>query len=261
MKREAVFVPSPRLAAPRTQSKRWRRRFAFVVLLLAALTGVAVSAPALHLLGTEPILEYPTLRRDPPVAAVFLSGDMAFRFGMGDDVATALAARGIPVVGVSSPVVFASHKTRAEADAVVADAIRLALRSTGARRVILMGQSYGADIVATAAPDLPANLRARIAAIDLAVPGQDVYFRADPSNLAYLGAPDARPAMAMRALHWTPVICIYGVEEKDSLCPALRGTAARLISLPGGHLLNFNSAGLIGTTFGALHAADPMIGL
>ena len=63
-------------------------------------------------------------------------------------------------VGVSSPVTFGSRRTRAEADAIVANAIRTAMARTGAERVLLMGQSFGADIVSAIAPDLPADLRA-----------------------------------------------------------------------------------------------------
>ena len=38
-----------------------------------------------------------------PVVALFFSGDMGLRFGMGPRVTKGLAARGIPVVGVNSP--------------------------------------------------------------------------------------------------------------------------------------------------------------
>jgi type IV secretory pathway VirJ component len=242
------------------------RRLLAGLALVAALGLAAVNAPALHLLGSDPIRLFPAATPHSPrpgakLAAVFLSGDMGFHFGMGVEVAEAVAARGIPVVGVSSPVVFARHRTRAEADAVVAGAIRLALARSGAERVLLMGQSYGADVLATVAPDLPPDLRARIAAIDLTVPAQDVYFRADPSGLAYLGTPDARPLAAMRGLHWAPVVCVYGLAEKGSLCPALRGTSARVIGLTGNHYLNRDPARLIATTFAALRTAAPETGL
>lgn len=230
-------------------------------MLAAAAALVAVNAPALHLLGSKPIVLFPAVNARPQVAAVFLSGDMGFRFGMGADVAQALAERGVPVVGVSSPVVFASHRTRSEARDVVSGAIRLALARSGARRVLLMGQSYGADIVAAVVSDLPDDLRARIAAIDLTVPASDVYFRADPSGLAYLGEPDARPLKAMRALDWAPVICIYGEKEKNSLCPLLRGTGARVEGLPGNHYLRRDSKRLIATTLAALRSAVPEAGL
>ncbi|MEE4451615.1 AcvB/VirJ family lysyl-phosphatidylglycerol hydrolase [Novosphingobium resinovorum] len=230
-------------------------------LLLAVTLGLAaLAAPVLGLLGSAPIVIFPSAAAHPRVAAVFLSGDMGFRFGMGDKVAAAVAARGIPVVGVASPVVFAAHRTRDQADAVLAGAVRLALARTGASRIVLMGQSYGADILATAAPDLPADLRARVAAIDLTVPAHDVYFRADPVGLAYLGRPDAWPLLGMRRIDWAPVVCVYGLEEHGSLCPALQGRA-RVIGLTGDHYLGHDAPRLIATTLRALHAAAPELDL
>lgn len=255
------MLRSSREAASRARWGRLRKRTAVTVLVIAVLAMLAINAPRLHLLGSEPFREFPTTRRNPSVAAVFLSGDMGFNFGIGADVAEAMAEHGMPVLGVSTPVVFARHRSRAETQAVLAGAIERALAGTGAKRVVLMGQSYGADIVATAAPDLPPELRAKVAAIDLAVPGREAYFRADPSNIAYLGEPDARPAEALRALDWAPVICIHGVEETGSLCPALKGTTARVIGLPGGHFLKRDPARLIATTLAALRAADPSLGL
>lgn len=242
-----------------------RRLLLAGLLLIAVLALVAINAPALGLLGSDPILLFPARGAHasgrPKVAAVFLSGDMGFNFGMSAHIAQAVAERGIPVVGVSSPVVFARHHTRAEADAVVEGAVRLALARTGADKILLMGQSYGADIVATTAPDLPPDLRARILAIDLTVPAQTVYFRADPSTLAYIGQPDARPMAALRALRWTPVVCVYGREEVGSLCPVLRGATARVIGLPGNHHLEHDRERVAATTLAALRAVAPAAGV
>jgi type IV secretory pathway VirJ component len=245
------------------RSPRLKLLLCSLPILLLALA--AINAPALHLLGSDPIRLFPAENRHSParpkVAAVFLSGDMGFNFGMGTHIAEAVATRGVPVVGISSPVVFARHRTRAEADAVVEGAIRFALARTGAEKILLMGQSYGADIVATVAPDLPPDLRSRILAIDLTVPAQTVYFRADPSTLAYLGKPDARPMAALRALRWAPVVCVYGREEKDSLCPTLTGAAARIVGLPGNHHLNHDRARVEATTLAALRAVAPQAGV
>jgi type IV secretory pathway VirJ component len=245
-----------RLGKPQRHARR--RRFAGIAaVVLAALALVVTHAPALHLLGSEPIRLFPAAieRRPAPVAAVFLSGDMGFRFGMSGDVAAALAQRGVPVVGIVSPVAFAQHRTRAQATAVVEQALRLALQSTGARHLVLVGESFGADVVATVAPDLPPDLLARIDAIDLTVPARDVYFRSDPSGLAYVGQPDAYPERALVAMHGPHVVCIYGVEEPDSLCPRLARAGAKVIGLPGGHYMDHNPARLIATTLDALHLA------
>ena len=117
-----------------------------------------------------------------------------------------------------------------------------------------------ADELADLAPDLPPDLRARVLAIDLTVPAHDVYFRADPVGLAYLGKPDAHPLLAMRGVDWAPVVCVYGLEEKGSLCPSLAGRA-RVIGLSGAHYLGHDAPRLIATTLRALHEVAPEAGL
>lgn len=243
---------------PRVRLRPWRWLGAGVLLLALAVT-LVLATPALRLLDGQAVRVFGAGRTHPQIAAVYLSGDMGLRFGMGPKVAPALAGHGIPVIGISSAANFATRRTRAEIDSMLADAVHTALARTGAKRVVLIGQSFGADMVATAAPDLPAALRAGIAAIVLVVPSQTAYFRADPTGLAYLGTPDARPAAAMRALGWAPVICIYGVRETDSLCPALTGGSGHVIGLPGGHFLDRDDKRLVATILGALHAADPSI--
>jgi len=244
-----------RAAWRRSPSRPWRALGAGA-LLCAAAVALILATPALRLVDGQAVRVFGANRPHPQLAAVYFSGDMGLRFGMGPHVAPALAARGVPVIGISSAVNFATHRTRAQIDSLVADAIRTAL-ATGAQKVVVIGQSFGADMVATAAPDLPADLRARTAAIVLVVPSQTAYFRADPTGLAYLGTPDAKPAGAMRAIGWTPVICIYGIRETDSLCPALSGSPARIIALPGGHFLNRDDKRLVATMLNALRVADP----
>lgn len=190
--------------------------------------------------------------RTHPVVVVYFSGDMGLRVGMAPHVIPALVAANLPVFSISSPTAFATHKSQAEVDALVASSIRDALGRSGADRVILMGQSFGADILAAGVTALPPSLRAKVAAMVFVVPGTSAYFRADPTGLHYFGAPDARPVTAIRGLDWAPVTCIYGEDETDSLCPALAGTGAAVMELPGGHMLNHDHDRLIAATFTAL---------
>ncbi|WP_242120847.1 virulence factor [Sphingomonas lacusdianchii] len=245
--------------SPRARRRhRLRRRIGIGALLAGLLMLLALAAPALHLIDTQSIRFFQG-RKHPDVVAVYFSGDMGLRFGMGSKVVPALAAHGIPVIGVSSPVNFGTTRSRAQADAIVTGAIRTALAQTGARRVILMGQSFGADIVSAIAPDLPVDLRAKVAAINVVVPAQTVFFRSDPTGILYHGTPDARPEAGMRALHWAPVICIYGRQETESLCPTLRGSGAQVVGLPGGHFLRNDDQLLIATILATLRTADPSI--
>ena len=245
----------PRL---RPWPRRARRIVVWIAVVAAIALAIAAVAPRLGVFGDKPFLIYPAHGRKLPVAAVLMSGDIGFRGGMSAHVGKALAERGMTVVGVSSPVVFGRRRTPAEAFTVLQQAIRMAMKVSGARQVILVGQSYGADIMATVVPHLAPDLLARVPAIDLMVPGRDVYFRADPLGLEYLGAADAHPAAELRTMRGPPIICIYGVEETDSLCPLMAGSAT-IIGLPGNHHLHHDHVRLIAAAMGALHKLVPAI--
>lgn len=255
MWRSARNRPTRRLGK---RPRRARRIVGWTAVLLGILTLIAAAAPALRLFGTEPYVIYEAQSPRIPVAAVMLSGDIGFRGGMSAYVAKGLAERGVTVVGVSSPVVFAHRRSQEEAVSIVNEAIREAMSVTGAKSVVLVGQSYGADIVATVLPHLAPDLMAHVRAVTLSVPGRNVFFRADPLGLEYLGTPDAHPADGLKAFRGPPVICTYGDLETDSLCPLLEGSA-NLFPLPGNHYLHHDHALLVSTEMAALHALIPAI--
>lgn len=243
-----MLRPAP---LPPVRRLGWKGWLAAIVLLLGAIAaGVYWSAgfldrDAVHLYGM------PARPGSAPVAAVFLSGDMGLRYGMGSYVVQALAGAGVPVYAIASSTAFARHRSHAEVEALVADAVREASRRSGAAKVVVIGQSFGADMARVGVAALPPAVRQKIAALVLVVPGSTAYFRADPLGFAYIGRPDADAASA-RTLDWLPVTCIRGADEKDSLCPSLLAPNVRRITLPGGHFLRMDHDLLVRTVFAAL---------
>lgn len=232
----------------RPRTAKWRK--AAIALVVLAL--VLVNAPRLHLLGWHQLTDFSAKAGKRDIGAVLVSGDVGLTLGISASTAQGLAANGYDVTGVSSPVAFAHRLTRAQADAVVVNAIDAAL-AKGVSKVALVGQSFGSDIIATVLPDLPVRLRDKIASVVIVVPSQDVYFRADPSGLAYLGTPDALPAAALRKVDWVPLTCVQGAQEPASLCPLLAGSPARQIVLPGNHYLHHDDARVMATILDALN--------
>jgi type IV secretory pathway VirJ component len=180
----------------------------------------------------------------PRTVAVLFSGDMGFRVGMGPKIAARLAADGVPVLGVSSLVEFRREHTPAEVRAFVVRSIRRGLTRARADRVILIGQSFGADMLQVGVTELPADLRAKVQMVALVVPGDTLIFRASPAELFNWAKPDAAALPTARALTWTRVICVYGRDEDDSLCPALGMANVALVALPGGHALRYDADAL-----------------
>jgi type IV secretory pathway VirJ component len=238
---------------------RFTRKSLFRGLRVTAVSSafVCVMVGAAGYFDHDPVHVYPAVPPAAPIAVVNVSGDMGLRFLLGASTSRGLTQQHIPVVGIASPAVFRQRRTRAEIDAFVADAVRTGLARTGARRVVVMGQSYGADIVQTGLADLPTDLRRAVAAIILVLPGDSVYFRADPTGWSYGDPPDSVGVTTANTLSWAPLTCIYGVEEDDSLCPLLRVPGARVIGMPGGHNIHHDDAGLLRHVLTAVRAVTP----
>lgn len=215
--------------------------------------GIAILLYSGNYFARDPVMRFPAQGRAQPILVLSLSGDMGLRYGMGGVVARGLSAAGIEVIGINSPVLFRVHRTREQVDTVIADAVRRAVAEAGDRRLVLVGQSYGADMLQTGLAHLPPDLRARVAAIVLVVPGQTAFFRSDPTGIAYMGKPDSYAITTARTIDWAPLTCIYGLKEKDSLCPLLKGGPARVIGLPGNHYLDHDDAKLVAAVLAAVH--------
>ncbi len=203
----------------------------------------------------DPYHLYPAQPPARPIGVVNISGDMGLRFLLGASTSRGLTEHRVTVLGVSSPVFFRFRRTREEVDAFVADAVRTALKRTGQQRLVVMGQSYGADVVQTGLAHLPADLRRHVARIVLILPGETVFYRADPTGWVYRGTPDSYGVETGNMLTWAPLTCIYGDEEDDSLCPKLRVPGATIIAMPGGHNLHHDADGLLAHVLGAVARA------
>lgn len=239
-------------ATPRGRRQPHRRRRilhrwlgSMGLLLVAVALGLYAAAgffarDPVHLFNIDPsrpVAGAPT----PPLGVLLFSGDMGLGFGMSPAILDALIPHGLPIVAIASSTRFARHQDRAGIDAAVADAVRIALARTHARTLVVIGQSFGADIARVGLVDLPADLRPRIAGAVLVVPGRDAYFRADPLGIAYWGKAEAEAADARR-LDWLPLLCIGGQSERDSLCPLLDMPNVRSRMLPGDHYLGHDPA-------------------
>lgn len=187
-------------------------------------------------------------------AVVMLSGDMGDRTGMTPKVAARLHARGYAIVTVNSLSYFSPGRTAPEAATLVAGAMRRAMVLGRTDRVVLIGQSFGADMLHAALAEFPESARRPIEAIVLVVPGHDIVFRASPVELAGFETPDALAWPTASQLTWAPVTCIRGAREHNSLCPELSMPNVRRIVLPGGHPLRGDDAALAAAILPAIEA-------
>ena len=219
---------------------------------------VAVLFAGLGYFGGQDVSVYPaTAPAAAPhsgVAAVVMSGDMGLNIGMGGQVSRRLADAGIPVIGVNSLSFFRTRRSPADVGALVEAVTRQALGLPGISRVVLIGQSFGANMLPVGAAALPPDLRAHVAMIGLVVPARTAEFRASPSEIFSWGEPEVDAVPAARSVNWLPVVCIYGAAETASLCPALTAANVQRVMLPGGHPLHRDTAAVFKVLVGAIDA-------
>lgn len=231
-----------------------------LLLLLAVVLGCAIYYVHAGWYRHDIFRELPSANAGPArparPAIVMLSGDMGDKVGMTPQVAARLNARGYAVVTVNSLSFFSPRRTAAEAAALIAGAMHRAETLGKTDRIVVIGQSFGADMLHAGLAEMPAAARGQVRAVVLVVPGHDIIFRASPIELAGLETPDALALPTASRLTWAPVTCIWGVKEDDSLCPELDLPNVRKVPLPGGHRLDFDAAALTAAILPAIEQAE-----
>jgi type IV secretory pathway VirJ component len=178
--------------------------------------------------------------------AIMLSGDGGWA-GLDKEVAAALSANGIPVVGLDSLRYFWTARTPEGLAADLSRMIDYYVKQLGKQRVLLAGYSQGADVLPFAVNRLTPAARSHVALT--AVMGMSEYalFEFHMSNWISddNSGPPTLPEVAR--IGGMTVLCIYGEDETDSLCPRLDPHKVTIVKLKGGHHFDGDYAALART--------------
>jgi len=205
----------------------------------------ATAAAVPGALSDLPIVTVPAVPGSPAgdTFAIILSGDGGWA-GLDKDVAGALSAAGIPVIGLDSLRYFWSPRTPAGLAADIERMTRYYLTQLGKQRVLLIGYSQGADVLPFAVNLLPESTRSHVAVTAIMGMSEHALFEFHMSN--WIADDNSGPATLPEVdkISGIPVLCIYGAEETDSLCPTLDPHKATIVKLKGGHHFDGDYAGL-----------------
>jgi len=182
-----------------------------------------------------PLVERPATGDDPRLA-VLLTGDGGF-VAADNSMAAALNRRGISVVGFDSRNYLSTPRTPEVASGDLARVIRHYTAAWNRPRVLVVGYSRGADIGPFMVSRLPEGLRARVALVALIGPGPAANFHFHWIDLASrVVRPDDLPVEPeLEKLRGIPMVCIYGRDDHDAICPRLDPTLARSVERDAGH--------------------------
>jgi len=205
----------------------------------AALVGGSEPDPAF---GSALIAGLPLVERLPSRAAagdlmaVLVSGDGGWA-GLDRELAGALADQGVPVAGLDSLQYFWTRRSPEEASSALGRMLEHYLAAWRKQRALLIGYSRGADVLPFMASHLPASALERVALVALLGPGTHAEFEFHLVDwLRDERRPQALPVLPeVEKLRGRRVLCVYGRDEADSLCPRIPKGLAALEERPGGH--------------------------
>ena len=181
------------------------------------------------------------------VAAVIYSGDGGWR-DIDMQIGRALAAAGVRVVGVDCLRYFWTERRPEQIAADLSRLLRHYGREWQVRRFLLVGYSFGADILPFAVNRLPAADRAQVVQISLLGLSRTASFRISVTGwLGWSSSTDVPILPEAKRLDPALVQCFFGEDDRDSLCRAPALHAFEIIQTGGGHHFDGNYRGLADT--------------
>jgi type IV secretory pathway VirJ component len=196
----------------------------------------AAPAPTSADVADLPLVEVPATAGSSDLVAVLITGDGGWA-GLDQDVAAALAARGVPVVALNSLKYFWSPHDAAETARDVDRIVRASLTRFRKQRVVLLGYSQGADVMPFVLNRLAPDTRAKAASAAVIGMSDAAVFEFHFAN--WVKDPKGLPTRPeVEKLDGVKLTCIYGAEEHDSPCATLDPHKVVPVKLPGGHHFN-----------------------
>lgn len=166
---------------------------------------------------------------------VFISGDGGWT-GYDQQTVDAFAERGAPIAGIDALKYFWEKKTPTQLASDITKIIEIYSAEWKKEKVVLVGYSFGADVMSFAYNRLPENLKRSVAGIGLLSPSKDTDFEIHVSDLLDFGSDNGFSVPAeINRVEGTKVTCFFGKEEEDLPVKGIITPKTKIIYLEGGH--------------------------
>jgi len=233
----AQYIELPRASHYFSTAADWAPQFLASYDQMASKTAAAIPPPP-QALADLPVVEV-RASKPGPTFAVMLSGDGGWA-GLDKNVAAELSKRGVDVVGVDSLRYFWKPRTPAGLAEDLDRLVRYYAANWHKTAVILIGYSQGADVLPFAINRLPPASRQLVTHAVMMGLGKNASFEFHVGN--WLGGETGAIPIQPEAAKLQPgkTLCIYGADEKDSLCPVLAPASVEAHVMTGGHHFDGN---------------------
>ncbi|MQB12507.1 virulence factor family protein [Agrobacterium sp. ICMP 6402] len=182
----------------------------------------------IKVLETSPVMD---------TMAVIYSGDGGWR-DLDEEVGGALQKQGIPVIGVDALRYFWKEKQPQEVASDLGRIIDTYRKQWKVRNVVLIGYSFGADIIPATYNLLPERAKSHVVQLSLLGLSTEVDF--EISVQGWLGVAGegkgGKTVDDIAKIDPKLVQCVYGTEEEEEdPCPGLKAKGVETIAIEGGH--------------------------
>ena len=205
------------------------------------LTPVATSPPTG--IAKLPLIELPA-EQSGPLLAIVLSGDGGWR-DIDKTVSEKLQSAGVSVVGWDCLRYFWSRKSPEQVARDLGAVVDTFLSRWGGSKVVLVGYSFGADVLPFAYDRLSPETKSHIVQLSLLGFSTAADFEIRVAGL--VGAGPSKEALptepTLAPIDPTMIQCFYGADEDDTACRSLQGKA-EVIRTAGGHHFDGNYGAL-----------------
>ncbi|MDQ6802824.1 MAG: virulence factor [Acidobacteriota bacterium] len=182
-----------------------------------------------------PLIEVPATKGSSDTLVVFVSGDGGWA-KIDKSISKVFAENGMPVVGLNALQYFWTKRTPDSAARDLQSILERYLKTWKKERVLFVGYSRGADVLPFMINRLPPELRSKTRLIALLGPSPKVEFEfhvgdwmRSTSKTGYA----VKPELDRLSSH--NIVCLFGEDDKDSLCPVVSGPRISTVMLKGAH--------------------------
>ena len=184
-----------------------------------------------------PVVELPTPGKGDDRLAIILSGDGGWA-DIDKDIGERLAKQGIAMVGFNSLKYFWGKKSPDEAAADLDRVARHYLGALNRKRVLLVGFSFGADVLPLLYERLPADLQDRTALLALLAPSLRASFEVSVGGWVGVENHEGPELVPVLNTLKVPMLCVEGSEGDEHPCPEVANPKLEIMTLKGDHHFN-----------------------
>lgn len=226
------------------------------MLLIVPVLTYSATGKAIASVTDLPVIELRATDDRSDVLAVILSGDGGWA-DLDKVFGKAFQERGVSTVGFDCLKYFWKKRQPAEVSEDIETLVRHYKRTWGKKQVLLVGFSFGACWLPALVNRLPADLLSDVSLVVLLGPGK--FVNVEVHVMDWMGdeiRPGALEVQPEAVKIDKPLLCVYGTEEDDSVCPQLKKSNVKVLAMPGNHHYNYQYDPVIEAIFAELAAVQ-----